>query len=47
MKTIEVTYMDGSKAVQKSDKKMTKSAILNAVKELLEQGDVKEIKIAQ
>lgn len=47
MKTIEITWQDGTKSEIHSDKKMTKSAILGAIEDALKAGDVKEIKIAQ
>jgi len=45
VKTIEITSRDGSIEIFESDRKLTKTAILNMVKEALESEDTKEIKI--
>lgn len=45
MKTIEIINKDGSVEIFDSERKLTKSAVLSAVKEALESKDTKEIRI--
>ena len=47
MKIIEATYKDGTTTTQTSTKRMTKTQVLNAIKDLLEKQDVVEITIKE
>lgn len=45
MKTIEITWNDGTKSEIHSDRRMTKTMVIGYIKDALESGEAKEITI--